>query len=38
VKITRIGFLTICDYPNQEIVESAREVGRIMYQERYAAK
>lgn len=31
----QIGFITVGDYPNQEIVESAREVGRNMYRVRY---
>jgi hypothetical protein len=31
----QIGFITVGDYPNQEIVESARQVGLNMYKERY---
>lgn len=31
----QIGFITVGDYPNHEIVESAREVGRNMYQLRF---
>ena len=31
----QIGFITIGDYPNKEIVKSAREVGKSMYKERY---
>lgn len=34
----QIGFITVGDYPNQEIVESAREVGRNMYKMRYENK
>ena len=34
----QIGFITVGDYPNQEIVESAREVGRNMYKIRYENK
>lgn len=34
----QIGFVTVGDYPNQEIVESAREVGQNMYKERYGSK
>ena len=31
----QIDFITVGDYPNQEIVESAREFGLNMYNERY---
>ena len=31
----QIGFITVGDYPNQEIVETARVVGRNMYQVRF---
>ena len=31
----QIGFITVGDYPNQELVESARKVGSSMYQIRY---
>ena len=31
----QIGFITVGDYPNQEIVVCAREVGLKMYAERY---
>ena len=31
----QIGFVTVGDYPNKEIVESARVVGRNMYQVRF---
>jgi len=34
----QIGFITTCDYPNQELIESAREVGINMYKERYGNK
>ena len=34
----QIGFITVGDYPNQEIQESAREVGRNMYKIRYENK
>jgi hypothetical protein len=34
----QIGFITVGDYPNQEIVESAREVGQNMYKVRYGNK
>jgi len=31
----QIGFITVGDYPNQEIIESARNVGQNMYKIRY---